>query len=68
MKIDNPTAGDMRFNVPDRSAIVPGLGNIQNHEFWSFFMGKKFSKKKKIIFEVDFYMSMGQNFALISFF
>ena len=66
MKIDNPRVGDMHFNVPDRSVIVPGLGDLQNHQFWSFFMGKKISKKKNI-FEVDFYMSMGQIFELISF-
>ena len=68
MKIDNPRTGDMHFDSPDRSVIVPGLGDLQNHQFWSFFMGEKFSKKEKNIFEVDFYMSMGQNFALFSFF
>ena len=47
MKIDNPRAGDMHFNVPDRSEIVPGPGDLQNHKFWSVFMGEKFSKKKK---------------------
>ena len=68
MKIDNPGAGKMHFNGPDLSEIVPGLGDPQNHQFWAVFMGEKFSKKKKNIFEVVFYMSMGQNFALISFF
>ena len=68
MKIDSPRIGNMHFDVPDRSVIVPGLGDIQNHQFWSVFMGEKFSPQKNIIFEVDFYMSLGQNFALISFF
>ena len=68
MKIDNHRVGDMHFNVPDRSVIVPGLGDLQNHELWSVCMGDKFAAKKKIIPEVDFYMFFVQNFALISFF
>ena len=69
MKIDNPGAGDMHFDGPDRSVIVPGLGDLQNRQLWVVFMaGGKVFKKKQIIFEVDFYMSLGQNFALISFF
>ena len=58
MKIDNPRVGDMHFDGPDRSIIVPVLGELQNHQFWSVFMGEKFSKKKHF-FEVDFYMSLG---------
>ena len=34
MKSDNPRTGDKHFNVPDRFIIVPGLGDVQNHEFW----------------------------------
>ena len=58
MKIDNPRAGGMHFNVPDRSATVPGLGEPQKHRFWSVFMREKYTKKINM-FEVVFYMSMG---------
>ena len=54
MKSDNPGAGDMYFDVPDRSVIVPGLGELQNHEFWGVFMVGKFSKKKKLFFSMIF--------------
>ena len=47
MKSDNPGAGDMYFDVPDRSVIVPGLGELQNHEFWGVCMVEKV---KKIVF------------------
>ena len=55
IKSDNPGAGDMYFNVLDRSVIVLGLGELQNHEFWGVFMVGKFSKKKKLFFH-DFLM------------
>ena len=60
MKSDNPRAGDMYFDVPDRSVIVPGLGDLQNHEFWSVFMVGKFAKKK--FFFHDFFMFSGPKF------
>ena len=56
MKSDNPGAGDMYFDVPDRSVIVLGLGELQNHEFWGVFMVEKFSKKKKTFFSTVFYV------------
>ena len=62
MKSDNPGAGDMYFNVPDRSVIVPGLGELQNHEFWGVFMVGKFSTKKKLFFFHDFFMFSGSKF------
>ena len=68
MKSDNPGGGDMYFDVPDRSVIVPGLGEPQNHEFWGVFMVGKFSKKKNFFFPIIFQCFMGQNFSLISFF
>ena len=46
MKSDNPGAGDMYFDVPDRSVIVPGLGELQNHEFWGDFIVGKLKTKK----------------------
>ena len=46
MKIDNPGAGDMYFDGPDRTVIVLGLGELQNHQFWGAFMDEKFAKKK----------------------
>ena len=61
MKSDNPGAGDMYFDVPDRSVIVPGLGELQNHEFWSVFIVGKFSKKKTFFFN-DFLMFSGSKF------
>ena len=48
MKIDNPETGDKHFDVPDRSVIVPGLGELQNHQFWFVFKVKKQFKKKTI--------------------
>ena len=68
MKSDNPGAGDMYFDVPDRSVIVPGLGELQNHEFWGVFMVGKISKKKKTFFFKIILCFLGQIFSLISFF
>ena len=56
MKSDNPGAGDMYFDVPDRSVIVPGLGELQNHEFWAVFIVGKFPPEKNFFFKTFFYV------------
>ena len=63
MKSDNPGGGDMYFDVPDRSVIVPGLEDLQNHEFWGVFMVGKFSKKKLFFFN-HFFMLYGSKFCV----
>ena len=48
MKSDNSKTGEKHLDVPERSIMLPGLGDPQNHEFWGVFIVKKKSKKKII--------------------
>ena len=47
MKSDNPKTGEECLDVPERSVILLGLWDFQNHKFWGYqisWSGARFMK------------------------